>query len=338
MTVKRRTRVKRRGRRRRRIKMGPWARYFHGGYMGNDAGFVSPMDKSHLINDKKEFLEELEKKKPSKFWLPSYLNHKINKNVIDDVTMNQIAIGLQSDDTNKRNLAREQLHDLLIMRDIDKNPDDYMREWLQGKHKKNTWVKTAARVGLGTAAALGTGYLLYNWGTPMLGLTINGLSSLKNWLGSSGAAAANPADNLQSLSGMSLGNQVIPSTGNSTEESIFKVISDGFTANTGKFKLSSEGNTGLLGYNPDIKQFLVEGADGVKQWIEKDGILSFALQNPSKFGAVIGDLTKEYGNNKGIMDIINRAAISSGSGFRVTKRGRRLLRRYRHHLRRRRRH
>ena len=154
-------------------------RSLFGGYMGDGNGFEIGRNKSHLKKAKQKFLDDYEKNTPSKFWLPSYLDHKVNKSVIDDTTMNNILLEMNNNDQARRTLAREQLKDLLVMRDIEKNPDEYMREWLQGKHKKNTWVKTAAQLGLGTAATLAGLYGAYQWGTPLLGMLANGT---KNYL------------------------------------------------------------------------------------------------------------------------------------------------------------
>lgn len=330
MVVKRRRKTSSR-RKKSHYKRGRWAKYFYGGYMDDGNGFKVARDLSHISDQKEEFQKNYEKNKPSKFWLPSFLDHRANKNVIDDYTMNAIESKMLSGDPTTRQVAREQLKDMLLVRDIQTNPDDYMREWEAGKHKRNNWVKTATRVGLGTAAALGTGFLLYNWGTPMLGLAANGLSHLKDWW--RGAPTTQPV-NLQSVADFSIKNSIVPSSGNEIEDSIWGKVFEGIKK-AGDFKINSQGNAGILGFDKKAGKFLLEGTDKMQHWVKPEGLLSFAAQNPANFMGIIKQMGK-YGGEQLILE----EAIKNfgGSGFRVTRRGRRLLRRYRRHLRHRRRH
>lgn len=122
--------------------------------------------------------QQRKKDKPSMFWLPSYLDWKVNKDHIPDSIMGDISAQFDSPDDATRNLARERLRTELRIRDIYENPDEYLVAWKKGKHKRNNWVKWATRAGITTAALLGTGLGLYHWGIPGLMNPLSG--GLKN--------------------------------------------------------------------------------------------------------------------------------------------------------------
>lgn len=331
--------------RRKSIRRKSRVRSLFGGYMGDGRGFEVTMDKSHLIDDKKKFLEDHEKSKPSKFWLPSYIDHKVNKNVIDDTTMNNLLLEMNSNDQARRNLAREQLKDLLIMRDIEKNPDEYMREWLQGKHKKNTWVKTAARVGLGTAAALALGYGAYQWGTPMLGMLSSGYNWLKGKLGgtpSTGTGTGTGKPDFDAMSkdlwikdGIKVSNPRV-AVGDSASEKWgkYNALSDKVDSylrdHSYDINVDMSKNPGFYGYN-DKGWFLAKNAEGKHDWVHGEDLLAW-LENQDN-----ETIKKLYpGLNSEFRDLRKLADNYYGKGFRMTKRGRQLLKRYRKCLRRKR--
>ena len=316
--------------RRKSIRRKPRVRSLFGGYMGDGRGFEIPVDKSGLEDEKKKFLEDYEKSTPSKFWLPSYLDHKVNKNVIDDTTMNRLLLEMNNKDPALRNLAREQLKDLLVMRDIQKNPDEYMREWLKGKHKKNTWVKTAARVGLGTAAALALGYGAYQWGTPMLGMLSSGYNWVKGKLGGTPSTNTNTGKpdfeamkgRLESVDELEIKNPMLSFVTDDKSDNIRDFLSN----NSSSIKISSQKNPGIEGYSNGY--FYAKNKLGDYEWVPENSIVGWAV-NRGNMTADYPELDKYYTN---LIDAANK----KGSGFRMTKRGRQLLKRYRKCLRRKR--
>lgn len=329
MVVKRRRKTSSR-RKKSHYKRGRWAKYFYGGYMDDGNGFKVARDLSHISDQKKEFQKNYEDNKPSKFWLPSFLDHRANKNVIDDYTMNTIESKMLSGDPTTRQVAREQLKDMLLVRDIQTNPDDYMREWEAGKHKRNNWVKTATRVGLGTAAALGTGFLLYNWGTPMLGLAANGLSKLKDWWRGPEPLPdgfkfyekfTNPKSNFDT------------NTGTASKDSFLTIISSIINKDPKKMSFLTKDNKGILGYNSQTQRYLIKGADGQRMQIKPSQLINWILTKGNK-----EDYAGIHNQANNLFNEYLKTHSLSGYGYRVTRRGRRLLRRYRRHLRHRRRH
>lgn len=302
-------------------------RSLFGGYMGDGRGFEIPVDKSGLEDEKKKFLDDYEKNTPSKFWLPSYLDHKINKNVIDDTTMNRLLLEMNNKDPALRNLAREQLKDLLVMRDIQKNPDEYMREWLKGKHKKNTWVKTAARVGLGTAAALALGYGAYQWGTPMLGMLSSGYNWVKGKLGGTPSTNTNTGKpdfnamkgRLESVDEMEIKNPMLSFGADEKSQKIQDIYTNGY----GTITVSTRKNPGIAGYSDGY--FYAKNNAGKYEWVPENQILAWATNN-GNMALDYPELNSQY---------VTFMGNTSGSGFRMTKRGRRLLKRYRRCLKRR---
>lgn len=317
--------------RRKSIRRKPRVKSLFGGYMGDGRGFEIPVDKSGLEDEKKKFLEDYDKNTPSKFWLPSYLDHKVNKNVIDDTTMNRLLLEMNNKDPALRNLAREQLKDLLVMRDIQKNPDEYMREWLKGKHKKNTWVKTAARVGLGTAAALALGYGAYQWGTPMLGMLSSGYNWVKGKLGSTPSANTNTGKpdfeamkgRLESVDELEIKNPALSFGADEKSDQIRDLLSKSSQPMT----VSSRKSPGIAGYSDGY--FYARNKVGDYEWVPEDSLPGWAVNR--------GNLTADYPEiDTYYKNIINAAnTTTTGSGFRMTKRGRRLLKRYRRCLKRR---
>lgn len=328
MVVKRGRRKTSSRRKKSHYKRGRWAKYFYGGYMDDGNGFRVARDLSHIPDQKKEFQKNYETNKPSKFWLPSFLDHKVNKNVIDDYTMNTIESKMLSGDPTTRQVAREQLKDMLLVRDIQTNPDDYMREWEAGKHKRNNWVKTATRVGLGAAAALGTGFLLYNWGTPMLGLAANGLSHLKNWW-----SGKSLPDGFKFYEKYTNPKHVFDgNTGNASKDLFSSTISNIINGDPKKMIILAKDNKGILGYNDQTHRYLIKGADGKRMQIRPTQLINWVLNNGKK-----EDYAGIYNQATNLFDEYLNTHTLVGNGFRVTRRGRRLLRRYRRHLRHRRR-
>ena len=324
--------------RRKSIHRKSRVRSLFGGYMGDGRGFEITEDKSYLGDEKKKFLEDYDKNTPSKFWLPSYLDHKVNKNVIDDTTMNNLLLEMNHKDPARRSLAREQLKDLLVMRDIQKNPDEYMREWLKGKHKKNTWVKTAARVGLGTAAALALGYGAYQWGTPILGMLSSGYNWVKGKLGgtpSTGTGTGKPDFNAMSKDlwvkdGIKVNNPRVP-VGDPTQNDYNKLtnkVDDYLRDHSYTINVDMSKNPGFHGYN-DKGWFLAKNAKGGHDWVHGEDLISWLEnQDNETMNQLYPGIKQEYWD---LRTFVNK----HGSGFRMTKRGRRLLKRYRRCLKRR---
>lgn len=174
--TRRRTKKKRAHR-----KVLRWAKRFGGGrvvFGGGPNDWVPLPSRALEVARRQIILNKIDKDRPSMFWLPSYLDWKVNRKNIDDRTMGSISAQFDSMNDATRNMARERLRTELEARDIQENPDEYIRAWRQGKHKRNNWVKWAARAGITTAALLGTGLGLYHWGIPGLMNPLSG--GLKN--------------------------------------------------------------------------------------------------------------------------------------------------------------
>ena len=105
----------------------------------------------------------------SLFSIPTWVDHKVNSKKVDDRTMENIARRYSAANNSlERQTARDLLKDALIVNDINQNPEDYLREWAKGKHKRNNWAKWLTRLGLGAAGVAGA-YGLYQYGIPYIG-------------------------------------------------------------------------------------------------------------------------------------------------------------------------
>ena len=142
-----------------------------GGYISGNTDPGVGYNKT-LQNQERE-RQKKEKPKFSLFSIPTWLDSKVNKNVVDQDEMKRVSAQYNAarNDT-QRSATLETLKDMLIVNDINKNPKDYLKEWEKGKHRRNNWVKWLARAGLGAAGVAGA-YGLYQYGVPYLSTLIN---------------------------------------------------------------------------------------------------------------------------------------------------------------------
>ena len=142
-----------------------------GGYISGNTDPGVGYNKT-LQNQERE-RQKKEKPKFSLFSIPTWLDSKVNKNVVDQDEMKRVSAQYNAArNETQRSATLETLKDMLIVNDINKNPKDYLREWEKGKHRRNNWVKWLARAGLGAAGVAGA-YGLYQYGVPYLSTLIN---------------------------------------------------------------------------------------------------------------------------------------------------------------------
>ena len=138
-----------------------------GGYISGNTDRGVGFDKT--IEARERDRRKKEAPKFSLFSIPTWVDYKVNKGKVDESSMENIAKYYASASTpTQRESAREMLKDALIVNDINQNSDEYLREWLKGKHKKNNWAKWLTRLGLGAAGVAGA-YGLYQYGVPYIG-------------------------------------------------------------------------------------------------------------------------------------------------------------------------
>ena len=148
-------------------------------------GYISGSNERGVGYDKRTELRARERKKEDDatkfglFRIPTWLDAKVNKHVPSEDAMKRLQERYNTARNSlERQTAKDMMKDLLISHDIKENPDDYLREWQKGKHKRNNWVKWLARAGLG-AAGVAAGYGLYQYGLPFLsGLFKSGSSAV----------------------------------------------------------------------------------------------------------------------------------------------------------------
>ena len=164
-------------------------KYLLGGYMPNGKQVAQPLDKSHLERERREYQKNLVKFGITH--IPSWVDSKVNAKVIDEATMRELSDRYNRGDYQEREQVLDQLKDIMIIRDITANPEDYLKEWQKGKHRKNNWAKWLTRIGLG-AAGLAAGYGLYQYGVPFVqGLMSKGDKKAATELVKADAAAQN---------------------------------------------------------------------------------------------------------------------------------------------------
>ena len=136
-------------------------------------GYISGSNERGVGYNRLPEIETRERKKKDAvklglFNLPTWVDAKANKNVLDEYEMKRISDQYHnSSSENERSTALNTLKDMLIINDINKNPEDYLKEWEKGKYRKGSWTKWLTRAGLG-AAGIAAGYGLYQYGIPFL--------------------------------------------------------------------------------------------------------------------------------------------------------------------------
>lgn len=137
-------------------------------------GYISGSNERGVGYNRLPEIETRERKKKDAvklglFNLPTWVDAKANKNVLDEYQMKRISEQYRNARSeNERSTALNTLKDMLIINDINKNPEDYLKEWEKGKYRKGSWAKWLTRAGLG-AAGIAAGYGLYQYGIPFLG-------------------------------------------------------------------------------------------------------------------------------------------------------------------------
>ena len=138
-----------------------------GGYISGNTDRGVGFDRRYQLEDAQR--RKKEAPKFSLFSIPTWLDYKVNKDVVDQDDMRRISARYDSARTSvDKQGSLETLKDMLIVHDINQNPEDYLKEWQKGKHKRNNWVKWLTRIGLGAAGAAGA-YGLYQYGIPYIG-------------------------------------------------------------------------------------------------------------------------------------------------------------------------
>ena len=138
-----------------------------GGYISGNTDPGVGYDNTLLGKEKDRMKKEAPKF--SLFSIPTWVDHKVNQKKVDDRTMENIARRYSAANNSlERQTARDLLKDALIVNDINQNPEDYLKEWAKGKHKRNNWAKWLTRLGLGAAGVAGA-YGLYQYGVPYIG-------------------------------------------------------------------------------------------------------------------------------------------------------------------------
>ena len=138
-----------------------------GGYISGNTDRGVGYGRRYQLEDAQR--RKKEAPKFSLFSIPTWLDYKVNKDVVDQDEMRRISARYDSARTSlDKQGSLETLKDMLIVHDINQNPEDYLKEWQKGKHKRNNWVKWLTRIGLGAAGAAGA-YGLYQYGIPYIG-------------------------------------------------------------------------------------------------------------------------------------------------------------------------
>lgn len=371
MTIKRR---KRRVSSKRRIVN--LRRYF-GGYMESGNWTPQPTDKRYREGMKAEFENNNRGRKLNRWDIINWysLADKVaNRNVIDAPIMSDILTKYRSGTEEEKKSAMELLRDHLVIRDIQKNPEDYLKEYEKGKHRKNNWAKWAGGAAE-VIAILASAYGAYKFGPAAL-------AKMKGLMAGVGAKG---------------GEKMLEEGGKKTTEKTAEVLYKGFAENlkdtaakdaiitaankgylknmaneslldssvmdlsgfkeadqsyVGKLfenilgKITTQGNNGFLGKRGD--EFVVMGPNGAMS-LDKANFWKHVLKNPDDFQEIHKAINKFYDATKefkitpevvekivekhGLLHWLNPFNWGSGGGYRVTRKGRRLIRRYRRHLR-----
>ena len=316
-------------------------RRVRGGYMEPGMWVPQPSDKSYRTGMKEDFKKK--NKKNEIGWTDAFNWYKLadkvaNKNVIDEGTMYGIMSDYKSGDDSRKKNAIERMQDQLVIRDIMTNPEDYIREYEKGKHRKNNWAKWvggAAEV----AAILAGAYGAYKYGPSIM-------SKFTGWKASDAVKDATTkavgekvadsfASNLKQVDWGDTKSIDISKMNTYDESTIDPKKFSLFTAPAPKLLTGNDPSkaAGMRAYNGD--KFTIALPDVGEIEVDMEGLQQAAKEYPDLFPHMnsifnkIASLAKQYGIGffRGLWNLI------FGSGFRVTRKGRRLVNRYRRHLR-----
>lgn len=359
-------------------------RYF-GGYMESGNWTPQPTDKRYREGMKAEFEMKNRGRKLSKWdainWY-SLADKVANRNVIDAPVMNDILTKYRSGTEEEKKSAMELLRDHLVIRDIQKNPEDYLKEYEKGKHRKNNWAKWAGGAAE-VVALIASAYGAYKFGpaavVKMKGL-LSGLGAEggKKMVEEGGKKMAEEGGKKtvsyvtgpvykgvsELLQNKNVKNQVIAEANkghltkmaaNAALDSSMIDLSgykEGDRSYVGKLfdsllrNITTEGNNGFLGKRGE--EFVVNGPGGIMS-LDKTNFWKHVMKHPDDFKEIMENFdeflnaTNEYKispevvkdvlQDHGILYWLNPFNWGSGGRFRVTHKGRRLIKRYRRHLR-----
>lgn len=383
MAVRRRKRSVRRNSRRRRIVN---LKKFFGGYMESGNWVPQPLDRRYRIDMKKQFEADNPDRKIKK---SDYLNwYKLadkwaNRNVIDETAMNNIINKYRSGTDEEKKLAMESLHDQLVVRDIQKNPEDYIREWEKGKHRRNRWAKWAGGAAE-IAAILGLAYAGTKFGPALAAkLFSKGSAGTAGTMGNAAntvAEGANTANTVaegskeiaeiykgyaKDFSNSTLKDEYIKKLDTWTDNPFKKAgatLAEG-PINSNPFDLTKYNNEGLVNslvrnifgkvstkdnnglVKMGAENVIVKGPGDLPLTLTHDQFHEYAMRNPNDFAGYMKLLKKAEEAiasylkpppevpKQGWFDGVRNWFWGSGSRYRVTRKGRRLIRRYKRHLR-----
>ena len=314
-----------------------------GGYMPG-SWIPQPENKANLSSLREMYKQ---KNKKNKIGWTDYLNwYKLadklaNKNVIDESTMNSIMYQYSSGDETSKKRAIERMSDELVIRDIMTNPEDYIKEYMKGKHRRNNWAKWvggAAEVAAILAGAYGA--------TKFVPGAAAKVASWKKLWGNTGSASSTSSGTSNNFSGFST---------QSPEDAKGKVFDlSGMKFNTGD-NLEEGAEAIVEGYknnalnritfaeNPDLisvgNSTATVATENGPLTMPIDSLPKYVERNPGGFGGLVAAMNSVKNFSGQYKKSWWRRLLGwlFGSGFRVTRKGRHLVNRYRRHLRRRRR-
>lgn len=347
MAIRRRKRVVRRHRRR--------GRRLYGGLM-TEGQPAQPLDHSEVIAQAENLKATGQRQYEPSNWeyldWGRWLDRSWNQDRMTKSEMDPIMAKYRSGDATQKQQAIEDMRTKLILRDIQKSPEEYIEEWQRGKHKKINHLKALGRVGeagafLGLAFLLGkTGAVpgLYHGVKRLFGSNVmrEGTekvgSTAANWLTADQPLAANTAsliNGAKTVDKLGIGNIFNLDEGmlKAGTESAAKNLLKNFDLST----ITKEGNDAIMElYDTGMK---VRSKFGEAIFVPKEDAVTYMLNNPEGFDKALsikGQLYKVLGPF--LSPWYMRIFGAKGSGYRISRKGHRLLRRYRRHLRHRRRY
>lgn len=335
-------------RRKRRVTRIVNLRKYLGGYMDSKNWVPQPMDKTYLNAAKASYAEKHKDKKIGGW---DYFNwYKLadkyaNRNVMEEDVMNEILTEYKSGNFEDRERTLDKLKDHLIIRDININPEDYLREWEKGKHRKNKWAKwaggaaevvalIAAAYGLST---MGTGVGLGSLGNPFTKMA--GTAALKKGI-ATGMTEAELKELAEKYTGhmAEVGTSASSGPLNTNLIDFSKYNSEGIVKGLYKMligSLNKADNKGLAGVGD--KLISVVGDKGAIIEIPHNEFHTWAINHPGDFEGYLkafnSFMSRSSPYQKGMFQRAYEWWTGSGAGYHVTRKGRRLIKRYRRHLR-----
>lgn len=347
-----------------------WVKFYLGGAMRSGHGVAQPLNKSYLIAMEQAAKANKSKKALNKwdyvFNWGKVADNYFNKNVLDEASVNEILRMYNSGEAGARERAIDKMRELLTVNDIHYNPEDYLKEFEKGKHRRNKWGKYLG-YGAQAAATAAALYAGYKFGPGLVrklfgssGADAGGTAGVGDAKLSTGNIAGNTINKIAELTDSDKARvaKFMKSAGAAGENNLLTLKGDAFEApgkiansdlwrnimnNNGGFDLSSADNPGFLGIN-SAGQALVRNDAGTVLTIDQSHLPSHIMNNPRMFQGFLSNYNlisdaASQGNTMGFLDRIRRLITGSGyrrrrRKFRMTKKGRHLYKKYRRHMRR----